>query len=52
LETVEAYKIYREAAQKFDAWETSDPDNAVALRGAREFRARWRPRVAEGVAPA
>jgi len=51
LETVEAYKIYREAAQKFDAWETSDPENVAALRGAREFRARWQPSVADGVAP-
>lgn len=52
LQTVEAYAIYRQAAQEFDTIAV-DPANAAALAGARKVRAAWRDALErDGVAPA
>jgi tRNA(Arg) A34 adenosine deaminase TadA len=51
LETVAAYRIYREAAAAFTAMQVRDQANAAALRAAKEFRAQWRGRVFVGTIP-
>jgi tRNA(Arg) A34 adenosine deaminase TadA len=52
LETVEAYRIYRDAARSFAAMTVQEPANAAALGGARAFRVRWQQHLQSGVAPA
>jgi tRNA(Arg) A34 adenosine deaminase TadA len=51
LSTVEAYRIFRDTARDFAAYEPIAPENAAALASARAFRERWRERIGEGLAP-
>ena len=51
LQTVEAYRIYRDAARTFEQMELGGA-SAVVLAGARQFRATWRETVRrDGIAP-
>lgn len=51
LETVAAYRIYREAAAAFSSMQVRDEANAAALRTAQAFRAQWQGRIFVGAVP-
>lgn len=51
LETVEAYRIYRQASHMFATMRVEDHGNLAVLDQARTFRTRWQGRVQAGFVP-
>lgn len=51
LESVESYRVYRDAAGWFSTLKAKHAENAAALERARAFRARWMSKLSTGVVP-
>jgi tRNA(Arg) A34 adenosine deaminase TadA len=51
LESIESYRVYRDAANWFAKLEAQHAENTTALDRAREFRTQWMGKLEPGIAP-